>query len=99
MEVPDDLQHAVIEHLQHTFIYPDLVIWHFKYMQPYPTSGIAICGTLDLPDSTRRYEAAQPFYARYLDGRVLESGIVSPRQNEDPVASNRAAQEIACGKP
>ncbi len=95
-DVPDNVRQAVIDHLQHTFVYPDLVIWHFEYMQPYPTGGLAICGNLDLPDSTRHYERAQPFYAHYVDGRVVESGIVSPRQNEDPVFSNRAAFGIAC---
>ncbi len=97
-DVPDELRQAVIYHLQHDFVYPDLVVWDFQFIQPYITGGIAICGQLNLADSTRRYVGMQPFYAIYVSGNVTSAGIVAKRQNEDPVLSNRAAFKIACGQ-
>ena len=96
-DVPDDVRQAVIDRMQRTFIYPMLVIWKFDFIRPYPTDGIAICGRLNFPDSTRHYVGEQPFFAHMSGGRVTESGIVARRQNEDPVLANANAYKIACG--
>ena len=96
--VPDDVRQAVIAATQRTFIYPQLVIWKFDFIQPYPTDGIAVCGRVNFPNSTRRYVGEQPFYAHMIGGQVIESGVVAQRQNEDPVLANAAAYKIACGE-
>ncbi len=94
--VPDDIRQEVIAQMQRTFVYPQLVIWKFDFMQPYPTDGMAVCGRVNFPSSTRRYIGEQAFFAHLRNGKVAESGIVAQRQNEDPVLANAAAYKIAC---
>jgi hypothetical protein len=95
--VPDDIRQAVIAEMQRTFVYPQLVIWKFDYMQPYPTEGIAVCGRVNFPSSTRHYVGEQQFFAHLTNGEVIGSGIVAHRQNEDPVFASAAGYKIACG--
>ena len=95
-DVPDTLRQAVIEQLQKTLVYPELAIWQFDYMQPYPTEGVAVCGRVNYPNSTRRYVGYLKFFAHMRDGHVIKAGIVSPSVRDDPVLSNATAYKIAC---
>jgi hypothetical protein len=95
-DVPPDMQQAVIEKFARSFLLPQLVMWDFGFMQPYPTGGIAVCGFVNYPDSTRQYVGKLPFFARFQAGRIVQAGIVARSHLEDPVHASADAHKIAC---
>ena len=95
-DVPETIRNAVIDRLQKNFVYPQLTIWKFDYMQPYPTEGISVCGRVNYLNSTRRYVGELNFFAHIRDGKVVQAGIVSHSVREDPVLGNADAYKIAC---
>jgi hypothetical protein len=96
-DVPADMQQAITDHFMHSFVLPQLVLWDFRFLQPYPTGGIAVCGTVNYPNSTRQYAGKVPFFARFENGRIIQAGIVARSHFEDPVHANANAYKIACG--
>ena len=95
-DVPADMRQAVIDHFARSFLLPQLVLWDFQFRQPYPTGGIAVCGGVNYPDSTRQYVGKMPFFARFQSGRIVQAGIVAKSHVEDPVHANANAFKIAC---
>jgi hypothetical protein len=95
--IPADKQQAIIDHFAVNFVLRDMVIWKFVFSQPYPTGGIAVCGTVNYPDSTRRYVGSRPFYARFVDGKIVTATIVVSGSRNDPAHASADAYKIACG--
>ncbi len=95
-DVPADMRQAIADHFARSFLLPQLVRWDFLFLQPYPTGGTAVCGLVDYPNSTRQYVGKLPFFARFQNGRIVQSGIVARSYMEDPVHANANAYKIAC---
>jgi hypothetical protein len=84
------------EKLKKIFMYPDLVLWKYDSLRPYPTGGVAVCGQVNYPDSTRAYTGYRPFFAVIRDGKLF-SADVPAREDRDPRQEWLAAFHIACG--
>ena len=95
----DDLSAAAKQTIKDRFrpslILPELALWKFDELRPYPTGGVAVCGRVNFPSSTRVYTGDKPFYALFQHGQITAAAIVE-RIEEDPVRATASAWAIAC---
>lgn len=97
LPVPDSIQQLITDHFSQTFLLPNLVNWNFIEMHKYAVGGYAVCGTVNYPDSTRRYVGAAPFFSIIRNGEFQEGEVVTRNALQDPVQATRRAYAIACG--
>jgi hypothetical protein len=98
-DITPAMRQTIRDRFRKIFMLPDTVLWRYDFTRNYPTGGISVCGRVNYQDSTRRYVGFLKYYARFTDGKIVDTGILPRNANQDPVHANADAYRIACGGP
>jgi hypothetical protein len=91
-------QRLVKAHFAINLPLPDLAIWRFDSVRPYPGGGDIVCGKVNYQNSTRVYMGMLGFYVVIRNDRVGLSGIEANNAMEDPTGAFKFAYHNLCDK-